>query len=160
MNRKRNCGWTTNKMGFSLLELLIALFLLTIGLMAAAGMQGIALRSDSFAYRNTTVTTIAQQVMDDLMSAPILYQQPPSGWYQIFTTAANNLQYNRFPPNNSTTYTVDNVGTCSATYSILPNTPATNITQVTVQVLMSTSTGTIRLPFVLVGHREIPSTSL
>jgi hypothetical protein len=145
---------------------LIAVAILAIGLMAAASMQGTALNSDSYAYRNTVVTTIAQQVMDDLLSAPIIYTQPPSGWYGFYTTPAVDVLYNRFPPYSGPAsapvpqYVVPNVGTFSARYTVQPNTPTVNISQVTVQILMTTPTGTRALPFTLVGHREIPSTTL
>ena len=160
----RNDGVRRDEQGFTLLELMIAISILTVGLMAAASLQGTALRSDAYAYRNTTATSVAQQIMDDFLSRPIVYTQPPSGGYAFFTTAANNQIYDRFPPYDRTghapvrQYVVAGAGTYTATYSILPNTPTTNITQITVRIQMTTASGVVQPPFTFVGHREIPST--
>ena len=164
MNRKVSNSVRHGQRGFSLLELMIAVFVLAVGLIAAASMQGTAMKSDSYAYRNTTITTIAQQVMDDYLSVPIIYSQPPSGWYLFFTTACVSQPYTRFPPYSGPAsapvnqYVVPGLGMFTATYTIQPNTPTTNISRIIVQVQMTTPGGAVSAPFTLVGHREIPTT--
>jgi prepilin-type N-terminal cleavage/methylation domain-containing protein len=139
--------------GFTLLELLIAIVILAVGLLAAASMQGTALRADSFANRGTNVTTIAQQIMDDLMSVDI---QMGNAWFATFTTAGT-YNYDRFPPYNGpahapvTTYVVPGAGNFTATYRVIPNTPTTNISQVIVQININGAPA----PISFVGYRSI-----
>ena len=132
-----------NQNGFTLLELLIAIFLLTVGLLATAAMQETALNQNAHANVHTTSTMVAQQVMDDLMSVEL---QPNSTvpnnqyWYAQFNQGTNNtaLNYNRFPPINtfgsvpagSATLLINGVGTFTAKYTLTPNTPSQFITQV------------------------------
>jgi prepilin-type N-terminal cleavage/methylation domain-containing protein len=61
---------TKNEEGFNLIEILIALSILTIGLLAVAKMQGTALNGDSFASAVTESTTLAQDKLEGLLSLP------------------------------------------------------------------------------------------
>ncbi len=65
--------------GFTLLEVIIAISILTIGMLAVASMQAAALRGDSFAYSRTEASTWAQDKMEDLMADP-------------YTTAGNGTE--------------------------------------------------------------------
>jgi type IV pilus assembly protein PilV len=56
--------------GFTLLEIIIAISILTIGMLAVASMQAAALRGDSFAYSRTEASTWAQDRMEQLMANP------------------------------------------------------------------------------------------
>jgi type IV pilus assembly protein PilV len=56
--------------GFTLLEVIIAISILTIGMLAVASMQAAALRGDSFAYSRTEASTWAQDKMEELMADP------------------------------------------------------------------------------------------
>jgi len=149
-----------NQRGFSLIELLISLALLTIGLLATVSMQGTAINKNGFANSHTAATVIAQQVMDDLLSVPI-YRDPPNFWYTRFSTATGTTyDYERFPPfdgqtNNTatTSYFVPGVGTLSATYKITLNSPTTNITQIDVVVTRSITDA----PIQFTNYRKIPS---
>jgi len=148
---------TEYQKGFSLIELLIAITLLSIGLLAAASMQGTALRSNVLANRNTVATAVAQQVMEDLMSVDVRVGTP---WYTTYTTIINNAQYDRFPPFNGTnapvtTYTVPGAGTFRATYSVSPHWQGQNITQIRVQITLNNSP----IPITLFGYKMIPTTS-
>jgi type IV pilus modification protein PilV len=65
--------------GFTLLEIIIAISILTIGMLAVASMQAAALRGDSFAYSRTEASTWAQDKMEELMADP-------------YTTAGNGTE--------------------------------------------------------------------
>jgi prepilin-type N-terminal cleavage/methylation domain-containing protein len=56
--------------GFSLIELMIAIMLLTIGLLALVSMEGMAIRSDRIANRLSTGMSLAQEASEQLMSLP------------------------------------------------------------------------------------------
>ena len=168
-----------NQNGFTLLELLIAIFLLTVGLLATAAMQETALNQNAHANVHTTSTMVAQQVMDDLMSVEV---QPNSTvpntqyWYTQFNQGTNNtaLSYNRFPPINTlgsvpaglTNLLINSVGTCTAKYTLTPNTPATFITRVQVDLYRPDQPNRDSAGFViplpakpvitLIGYRWVP----
>ncbi|MDD2542042.1 MAG: prepilin-type N-terminal cleavage/methylation domain-containing protein [Desulfuromonadaceae bacterium] len=57
-----------NEKGFTLVELLVALTLMSIGILAVVQMQVVALRSNTIAQKLTVATNIAQEVMDDIQS--------------------------------------------------------------------------------------------
>lgn len=59
-----------NQKGFTLLELLIAISLLAIGLLAAASMQQTALHSNYLSNRLSVATALAQQAAEDILSLP------------------------------------------------------------------------------------------
>lgn len=138
--------------GFTLLELLIAVTLLSIGLLAAASMQVTAINANSFANSHTISTTVAEQIMEDILSADVRIGGP---WYVIFSTAGT-YPYNRFPPAANATYYVSGAGTFTAQYTVLVNTPSINTSEVQLSVFLNGN----RLPFTLVGHRALPATSL
>lgn len=75
MNRQR-----TNNGGFSLIEILVALTILAIGLLAVVKLQVAAIRSLSFSRHLTTATQLGEQQMEWLRSLPfdpILPNTPP-----------------------------------------------------------------------------------
>jgi len=57
-----------NEQGFTLLEVIIAMGLLTFGLLAVASMQIGAIQGNSFAARTTEGVTWAQDKMEDLLA--------------------------------------------------------------------------------------------
>ncbi len=74
--------------GFTLIEILIAITILTVGLLAVASMQGTALRGDSFAYKRTEASTWAQDKLESLMADPFIgasegNENSPDGKYTI-----------------------------------------------------------------------------
>jgi len=126
-----------NIRGFTLLELLIAICLLAIGLLAVATMQGIAMNANSYANRISVATMLGQQVAEDLSSVKVT--DP------LLRTVVSNTTYNRmFDPatnaSTASTVTIPGAGTFSAQYDIAPNTPITGTTQITVRVLYKGST--------------------
>jgi len=154
-----------NEDGFTLVELMIAIFLLSVGLLAAAGMQAMALRSNTHANIHTTSTMVAQQVMDDLMSVELLPNSTVPNiqyWYTQFNqgTGNNSQAYNRFPPINTlgsvptgtTSLQINDVGTFAATYTLIPNTPTQFVTQVQVGLTLNGQPTYITLT----GYRSVP----
>jgi len=58
----------SNSKGFSLIEVLIALLILSFGILAIAKLQGVMIKNSSNANQRTTAVSIAQQKIDDLKS--------------------------------------------------------------------------------------------
>jgi type IV pilus assembly protein PilV len=114
---------SNNQKGFSLLELLVAVSLLAVGLLAAAGMQGVALNSNSLSNRISTGAMIAQQAMEDIYSWPA---------ERFVGGSAGNYDLN--PGGTEETIVVAGSGTYSASYSITTNTPIIGVAQVVVAV--------------------------
>jgi type IV pilus assembly protein PilV len=146
---------TANQKGFSLVELLIAVTLLSIGLLAAASMQGTALTQNVRANRHTVATAVAEQVMEDLLSVDV---RIGTVWWTRYTSA-NVYAYDRFPPFNGSnapvaTYNVPGAGTFTASYSVTPNWLGQNITQIAVQIWLN---GNL-VPLNLFGYKMIPTT--
>ena len=56
--------------GFTLIEIMIALVILSIGLMALAGMQVSAINGNAFSKRMTTAVSIAEQTIEQLKNTP------------------------------------------------------------------------------------------
>jgi len=78
--------------GFTLVEVLIAMAMLSFGLLALAGMQVAAIRVNSASNRLTEVTTLMQDKVEELMSLPFthasLVDTTPVGTRQCYTEPA------------------------------------------------------------------------
>lgn len=116
--------------GFSIVELLIAVFLLTVGLLAAAGMQTTAINSNGWANRFTVATSLAQEVMDDLMA-----QNSTDAVFQTDSTD-NVYDFDKITVGTQSTVTIAAAGTFNAKYTIRANqcsgVVVTNVTTVSV----------------------------
>jgi type IV pilus assembly protein PilV len=103
--------------GFTLIEVLVAIIILSIGLLAVAAMQATSIRSNDFAQRLTVITAVAQGTLEDLMARNT--SDP------IFDTAAVDVPYeNR---------TVQGV-IYNSSYSITPDTPVSDVAMVVMTV--------------------------
>ncbi len=111
--------------GFTLLELLVAISLLAIGLLAAASMQGVAMNAGSIANRSTVMASLGQGVMEDVMSMPRDTSILLNGG-----SATEVLD----PGTGSNSITIAGAGTFLASYTVTPNTPITNVSQVDITV--------------------------
>lgn len=126
-----------NVRGFTLLELLIAISVLAIGLLAAVTMQGVAMNANSYANRISVATMVGQQVVEDFSALRIT--DP------LLNTSVADATYDRMfdPDANATTAStvaIPGAGTFSARYDIAPNTPIIGTTQITVRVFYNGST--------------------
>ena len=79
--------------GFTLIELMIALAVFTIGLLGIASMQINSIQGNSFAFKTTTATTLAQAQIEELTSLdydhPNLADTDNDGQGGLSDTAAN-----------------------------------------------------------------------
>ena len=120
--------------GFSLVELLVAVVMLAVGLLAVAGMQSMAINKNAYANRYSTATALAQEVMEDFLA-----REPSSAIFQSDVglgppdpSAAN---YDLDPSAvTSNSVTVTGAGTFTVLYSIDANNPVANVAKITVKV--------------------------
>lgn len=125
--------------GFTLLELLVAITILAVGLMATLKMQTTALRADGFAFRTTTASSVARAAMDELLSRP--------GSDAVFQTAQVNAAYDLDIQTAAVTQTVQGV-TYSGRITVTPDATVnavaiTNLTQISLTVTGSDRTITV-----------------
>ena len=121
-----------NQQGFSLIELLVALTLLSIGIFSVISMQVTAIKSNSIANRQSVATALAQETMDDILSWDISDSR-------VNATTANAVYFLNEPNNANANITISGAGTFSATYSTTINTPVTGTTQVVVNIFNVTN---------------------
>lgn len=120
--------------GFSLLELMIAITILAIGLLATATMLTTGMSSNRFSYRQTVETSIANSVLDEILSM--------GSADVLFDATITNVAYDLDTAGAATTRTVEGIA-YSATYSIAPNAPVVGSATVTVTVTGGGRTATL-----------------
>lgn len=120
--------------GFTLLELLIAITVLSIGLLGVASMFSTGIGSNRFSYTVTVETSVANSVMEEIMAK--------DGGDVMFSTAAANAAYDLDTGSAATTRTVAG-RTYSATYSITLNSPVVNVSRIDVSVTSGGRTTTL-----------------
>lgn len=105
--------------GFTLTELLIAITILSVGLLAVAGMQGVAISNGSASHRMMVATELAKQAMEDIMT-----WEPDD---PRLNASAANASY-------AENVSITGGGTFNITYTTTVNTPVTGTTRVDVAV--------------------------
>lgn len=123
--------------GFSLIELLIALSILAVGLLATVNMQATSLQRNGLAQRTTVVAALARGAMDDLVS------RDGGGVFFQTAAAAPGIAFDLDPNTAAMTQTIQGVA-YSATAIVTPNAAISvggaapvsvlNLTQVTLTV--------------------------
>ncbi|MBV5340687.1 MAG: prepilin-type N-terminal cleavage/methylation domain-containing protein [Deltaproteobacteria bacterium] len=116
-----------NEKGFTLVELLVALTIMAIGILAVVQMQIVALQSNSIANSLSVATSLAQEVMEDIQSWDV--NTPPV--IGAFTVTRGEQTYGRFSPvnpvypftpvspfMNASSVTFQDSGTYTAKYTI------------------------------------------
>jgi type IV pilus assembly protein PilV len=112
-SKKNVCG---NQPGFTLLEVLIAISILTVGLLGVAQMQIMGIQGNYFSGNTTTALTLAEEKMEDLLGQS----------YTAVTTG------------NDANNPIDETGQAGGIYTrmwiVADNTPITDTKTVTVNV--------------------------
>ncbi len=129
--------------GFTLLEVLIAVAIFAIGLLAVASMQTNATAGNSFAQRHTAATAVAQGALESVMALP-----SDNALFDTVTVAA---PFDLDLATAAATLTV-NGGTYTAALSITPNVPVINVATVAISL---TGPGTpLGTPLVVTGFKR------
>lgn len=66
----RGAPLVANQKGFTLVELLVAILLMTVGIFAVIAMQTTSMNANSIAMRLSVATSLAQEVLEDIASWP------------------------------------------------------------------------------------------
>ena len=112
-----------NQKGFTLLEILVAMSLMTIGIFAVIGMQSVAMNANKYANQLSVATSLGQQVLEDILS----WEASDS---RINPTPASDgaFVYNPDPANPANTYiTIAGAGTYTTTCARTLGTSANGI---------------------------------
>jgi prepilin-type N-terminal cleavage/methylation domain-containing protein len=98
-------GLSSPLAGFTLIEVLMAMALLSFGLLSIAGMQLVAIQVNSFSHRLGRGTALVQDQVEQLMALPFnhadLEDTTPVDTYQTHTATS-------LPPGQSLEWQVDN----------------------------------------------------
>jgi prepilin-type N-terminal cleavage/methylation domain-containing protein len=117
--KRRGYGAMRNRLGshngFTLVELIIAMALLVIGILAVISMQAVSLKSNTLAHQLSVATQLAQQALEDIMA---LDPGDPT------INTAGTYAYSRFvvnpsasPVSYTNTLTLHGAGTYTVNYT-------------------------------------------
>lgn len=117
-----------NEGGFSLVEVLVAVTIFAIGLLATAGMQLTALQSNAGAYKMTTINSVAAGILEE-----ILTWEPDDP--RLIDEAGNPHAWD-FDPGVAvdTTLTAIGAGIFTAEYDVQRNVPIGSVSTITLTV--------------------------
>lgn len=107
--------------GFTLLELLVAISILSFGLLATATMLTTSMGSGRLAHRISVESDVAYSVLDEFLAR--------SEDDATFDSAVSNITYDLDKSSAATTRDVQGI-TYSATYSITPDNPVTGVARI------------------------------
>ncbi len=120
-----------NRNGFTLLELLVAISIIAIGLLAAASMQGVAANANTVANRVSVGSSLAQQVAEDLLSSSSTGTVlTTNGTYDYMLDAVNHT--NQLTIRGSGTYRSEYT---TQTSPVVSGATLTGTTQISVDVI-------------------------
>ncbi len=111
--------------GFTLVELLIAIFILAVGLLGTASMMASGIGGNRLSNRVTVESGIVHSVMDEFMAR--------DASDTVFNTAVTDVVYDLDSSGGATTRVVQGI-TYSATYSITTSDPVTGMVRLDISV--------------------------
>ncbi len=115
--------------GFSMIELLIAMTIFTIGLLGLAGMQITAIQTNSQANTISAATGLAEGILEE-----ILAWQTTDPIFATTSAAAVPWDFDSISAGTQFSTDLDGGGTYQATYMILSDDPVNNVSRVSVSV--------------------------
>lgn len=124
--------------GFSLIELLMALSILSVGLFGLAQMQSIASKKTAISHQISAATSLAREAMEDLMA-----RDPGDPLLNPAATTVGTYASN---------VSVTGAGNFTISYSITPNSPAIGTTWIVISV--ASASGGIQ-PVMLGGYKRV-----
>ncbi|WP_035056084.1 prepilin-type N-terminal cleavage/methylation domain-containing protein [Desulfuromonas sp. TF] len=135
--------------GFTLAEMLVAITILAISLLAVAGMQITAIGTNSDSNTLTAATALTEGIMEEILAwdvdTPVLNSSSSGNLWDFFPETAGV----------QSTRTFGTAGTYSATYSVVANANGvTNLTQITV-VVTGIDSGNSNRSITLVGFKRL-----
>lgn len=113
--------------GFTLVELLVAILLMTVGIFAVIAMQTTSMNANSIAMRLSVASSLAQEVLEDILSWPA---DNPN-----FKTAGT-YSYDLDPKTEGNGITIQGGGTYSATYQTIVGSDGTGVPQGITQLIV------------------------
>lgn len=116
--------------GFTFIELLSAIVLMTIGMFAAVGMLSIAINANSFANKLSVASTVAHGVMEEIMAIEGSNYFFGEGTSQNTIVAANAVY--KLAPGGAVSENLQGAGIATARYSITRNQPVTGVSTIIV----------------------------
>lgn len=131
-----------NQQGFTLIEILIALVIFAVGLLAIAGLQASSISYNSGANQRTAAIMLAQGLMEQTMA---LDRDSAITSTVEIDTALNIDSNDSDGDENATTLKQSGSGSFTATRSITLNTPTTGISQISITVRENNGSNTQRL---------------
>lgn len=115
-----------NQNGFTLVELLVAILLMTVGIFAVIAMQTTSMKANSIAMRLSVASSLAQEALEDILSRSVDDTDlNPDGTFR-------NSGKRSYPLRKST---IEGGGTYSATYETTVG-PANGVPQGITQVIV------------------------
>ncbi|MBW4054435.1 MAG: prepilin-type N-terminal cleavage/methylation domain-containing protein [Proteobacteria bacterium] len=135
-----------NNKGFTLVEVLVALTLLLIGVMAVVSMFVVSMSANQKAARYSVANNLGQAALEDILAKGI--DDP------LFVNNSTDVSYDLDPNSAATSITVTGAGTYTATYSITIGTSSNSICAGNVMVAV-TIHGPGFSPMTLSGFKRI-----
>jgi type IV pilus assembly protein PilV len=114
--------------GYTLVELLIAMSILSVGILGVATMMTTGILSGRLAHMVAAESSVAVSVLEEIMSR--------DGSDPVFSTGVDNAVYDLDPPSAETGLVVQG-RRYSAVYSVVPNSPVTGVASIEVVVTSS-----------------------
>ncbi|RKX24146.1 MAG: hypothetical protein DRP47_11805 [Candidatus Zixiibacteriota bacterium] len=120
-----------NSKGFTLIEILIALTIFSVGLLAIAGLQVSAIRYNSGSNLRTSTTALAQGIMEQVMA---LESDDPL--LRVSGTNTANIDPNDYDGDgDATTLRLPGAGSFTANWVVTKDIPVSRVSRITVNVL-------------------------